>query len=133
MATLNPYLKFDGNCREAMNFYREVLGWDLSLMTVGESPVANRMPVPADSILHGTLSKDDKILMGSDLHWGEPHANANGLQICVNCESEQEITDLFIRLSAEGKVLHMLADMPWGAKFASVIDKYGKYWILNCD
>ncbi len=133
MAKLNPYLKFDGNCKEAMNYYKEILDWELSMMTVGEFPVADEMPAPKESILHSTLAKGERVIMGSDLHWGEPHSNRNGLQICVDCESEQEISYLFLKLSQDGVVTQPLGDMPWGSKFASLIDKYGKYWILNYD
>ena len=133
MAKLNPYLKFDGNCKEAMQFYKKILGWELNIMTVGESPVADDIPAPKDSILHSTLTKNGKTLMGSDLHWGEPHSNGNGLQICVDCESEEEIIHLFAALAAGGSITQPLGDMPWGSKFASLIDKYGKYWILNFD
>jgi PhnB protein len=38
MATMNPYLTFNGNCKEAMNFYKEIFGRELSMMTAGESP-----------------------------------------------------------------------------------------------
>ena len=44
MARLNPYLNFDNNCREAMNFYKECLGGELTLQTIGESPLCDKMP-----------------------------------------------------------------------------------------
>jgi len=54
MAQLNPYLKFNGNCRQALEFYRSVLGGQLSLQPIGDSPAAGQFP-PAmkNSILHG--------------------------------------------------------------------------------
>ncbi len=133
MVQLNPYLKFNDNCREAMNFYKDILGWELSLQTGGESPVGAQMPAPKDSILHSALTKDSQVIMGSDLHWGEELSNGNGNQICVNCESEKEITDFFTKLSDGGKITQPLGDMPWGSKFGSLIDKYEKYWIFNYD
>jgi len=102
-------------------------------MTVGESPVADEIPAPKNSILHSTLTKGERVIMGSDLHWGEQLSNGNGLQICVDCESEQEINHLFMKLSQGGEVTQPLMDMPWGSKFASFVDKYGKNWILNFD
>lgn len=133
MAKLNPYLKFNGDCREAMNFYKDILGWELNMMAVGDSTAGEGMTAPKDSIMHSSLMQGERVIMGSDLHWGEEHSNGNGLQICVNCETEKEITDFFMKLSAAGEVLQPLMDMEWGSKFASVIDKYGKYWILNYD
>ena len=43
---INSYLTFSGNCREAMNFYVTCLGGELVFQTIGESPLANKMPPP---------------------------------------------------------------------------------------
>ncbi len=133
MAQVNPYLKFNGNCREAMNFYKDVLGWNLSLQTVGESPVGAQMPAPKDSIVHSTLSNGTQTLMGSDFHWGEALVNGNGNHICMNCESEEEITALYNGLIQNGTIIQPLSNMPWGGMFAQVIDKYEKHWILSSE
>lgn len=57
MAELNPYLNFNNNCREAMMFYKEYLGGELSLQTVGGSPemAAQMPPEMKDKILHSSL------------------------------------------------------------------------------
>lgn len=56
MAKLNPYLTFSGNCREAMNYYNECLGGELSFIVVGELPVASQVPPSIkDHILHSCL------------------------------------------------------------------------------
>lgn len=44
MTQINSYLTFNGNCREAMNFYKDCLGGELILQTIGESPLAYKMP-----------------------------------------------------------------------------------------
>jgi PhnB protein len=64
MAQLNPYLNFDGNCREAMNFYKDCLGGELSIQKVSESPMmADQMPSQMrDSVLHSSLTSDNIIL-----------------------------------------------------------------------
>jgi uncharacterized glyoxalase superfamily protein PhnB len=64
MTQLNAYLRFYGNCREAMTFYQACLGGELWLQTFGESPMAGEMP-PAmkDNVLHSSLTKDSLVLM----------------------------------------------------------------------
>ena len=58
MTQINAYLTFSGNCREAMNFYKSCLGGELTLQTIGESPLGDKMPPQMkDSILHSTLIK----------------------------------------------------------------------------
>jgi len=67
MAQLNPYLTFNGNCREAMNFYKECLGGELIFQTIGESPMADRMPEKMkECILHATLSNSAMVIMATD-------------------------------------------------------------------
>ena len=132
MAQLNPYLTFENNCREAMNFYKDCLGGELSLQTVSESPVmAAQMPVEMkDSILHSSLISGGVTIMASDLN-NEERIEGTNVHLCINCESENELNSFFSKLSAGGKITAPVADMPWGAKYGSLTDKYGKRWLFN--
>lgn len=132
MAQLNPYLSFDNNCREAMNFYKDCLGGGLVLQTVGEMPAmaAQMPPEMKDSILHSTLTSGDMVIMASDLNM-EKSVEGNTVQLFLNCQSEKELDSFFSKLSAGGKILESLADMPWGGRYGSLIDKYGKRWGFN--
>jgi len=132
MARLNPYLNFDNNCREAMNFYKECLGGELFLQTVSELPAmaAQMPPQMKDSILHSSLTSGDIIIMASDLS-REKRIEGNTVHLCINCNSEIELNSFFSKLSAGGKVTEPIADMPWGAKYGALTDKYGKHWIFN--
>lgn len=132
MAHLNPYLNFDTNCREAMNFYKECLGGELFLQTVSELPAmaAQMPPQMKDSILHSSLTSGDIVIMASDLS-REKRIEGNTVHLCINCNSENELNSFFSKLSAGGKVTEPIADMPWGAKYGALTDKYGKHWIFN--
>ena len=132
MAKINPYLTFNNNCREAMNFYKECLGGELSLMTVSESPVANQMPPQyKDAILHSELKSNGFSVMGSDM---APEAlnDGNTNHMCLICETEEEIKSLFEKLSAGGKIKQPLHEMFFGL-IGSLEDKYGKRWLLEYD
>jgi PhnB protein len=132
MAQLNPYLNFDNNCREAMNFYKDCLGGELTLQTVGEMPAmaAQMPPQMKDNILHSTLTSGDIVIMASDLN-REKQIEGNTVHLCVNCNSENELNSFFSKLSAGGKVTEPLADMPWGGMYGSLTDQYGKHWVFN--
>lgn len=68
MAEFNAYLKFNGNGREAMSFYQDCFGGDLNVMTIGESPVKDQMPVEMhDKIMHALLNSGNIKIMGSEL------------------------------------------------------------------
>jgi PhnB protein len=132
MAQLNPYLNFDNNCREAMNFYKDCLGGQLVLQTVGEMPAmaAQMPPYMKDHILHSTLTSGEIIIMASDLS-REKRIEGNTVHLCINCKTEDELNSFFSKLSAGGKVTEQLADMPWGGTFGSLTDKFGKHWLFN--
>ena len=132
MAKLNPYLNFDNNCREAMNFYKDCLGGELVLQTVGEMPaMAAQMPPDfKDHILHSSLTSGEIVIMGSDLS-REKRMEGNTVQLCINCDSEDQLNSFFSNLAKDGKVTEPIADMPWGAKYGALTDKYGKQWLFN--
>src|SRR5450432_1555764 len=105
MAQLKPYLSFSGNCREAMNFYKDCLGGEISFITVGESPVAGKMPPQMkDFILHSSLKTDDLEIMGTDMA-RESLADGNTVHLCLVCKNEPEIRTLFEKLSDGGKAI----------------------------
>jgi PhnB protein len=131
MTKINPYLSFDGNCREVMNFYQGCIGGKLVIQAVNESPMAGKMPEKYnDAVMHSSLVKDDLIIMASDMHRGELVAG-NNIQLCVNCGSEEEVNQFFNRLSAGGTVIEAPAKMFWGGIFGALTDKYGMHWIFN--
>lgn len=132
MTQLNAYLTFGGNCREAMNFYKDCIGGELVLQTVGESPMAATMPdTMKEYILHSSLTKDDLLLMATDCVGADGLIKGNSVSLCINCGSDKEIKTLYSKLSAGGKATHPLENTFWGAVFGGLTDKYGNHWLLN--
>lgn len=129
MATLNPYIHFNGNCREAMNFYKEILGGELFFQTVGESPMAAQMPQFKDNILHAALSSGKIMIMASD-GMGMEQKPGNNIEQCLVCESKEEIERLFNKLSAGGSVRMPLKEEFFGT-FAMFTDKFGIQWMVQ--
>ena len=133
MARLNSYLNFNDQCREAMNFYKDCLGGELFFTTVGESPMASQMPPSMkDAILHASLTIGSNMLMGSDMR-SKPVTDSDGISLCLNCESEEEINKFYDNISKGGTVKEALNEMPDGAKIGVVTDKYGKGWMFYYD
>lgn len=132
MTQINAYLTFNGNCREAMTFYKACLGGELSFQTVGESPLSAGMPERMKNcILHATLTKDALVLMGSDMLGEQGLIQGNSVALSLNCSSEAEIKSYYTKLSAGGKADHPLEESFWGALFGDLTDKFGNHWILN--
>ncbi len=131
MAQLNPYLHFSGNCREAMTFYRECFGGELSMQTVGESPMVEHMPPNLhEQILHAMLVRDGLVLMASDMLSDEDVTRGNGVRLCLVCTSKQEIETLFARLAEGGQVEHGLEETFFGT-YGDMTDQYGVGWMLQ--
>jgi PhnB protein len=134
MTQINAYLNFNGNCRDAMNFYKECLGGELALQTVEGSPIEAQCP-PAikNQVLHASLMKDAILLMGSDMVGPDGFIKGNTMSLSLNCSSEEEINSFFSTLSAGGKIIHPLRVEFWGAIFGVFTDKFGVRWMLNYD
>lgn len=132
MPNLSPYLTFDNNCREAMQYYHACLGGELTLMPVGETPMAAQMPAHyKDAILHSSLKTADFEIFATDMR-PEALKEGNDVQLCLVCKSEEELRALFEKLSAGGKILQPLSAMFFGL-IGTLQDKFGKRWILELD
>ncbi|MEO6612878.1 MAG: VOC family protein [Chitinophagaceae bacterium] len=134
MTQINSYLTFNGNCKEAMSFYAGCLGGELVLQTIGESPLADKMPPQMKkSVLHSTLTRGDLVLMGSDMVSEKGLVKGNSVSLMLNCSSEKEIRSLYELLSKDGVAEHPLEISFWGALFGDLTDKYGNHWLLHFD
>ncbi|MBK9465761.1 MAG: VOC family protein [Chitinophagaceae bacterium] len=132
MSTINTYLTFNGNCREAMIFYKKCLGGELLLQTTGESPLAEKMrPQMKKIIVHATLIKGDLVLMGSDMVGEKGVLKGNAVSLMLNCDTEREIKKYYTRLSAGGHASNPLQISFWGALFGNLTDKFGNQWLLH--
>lgn len=131
MTQINAYLNFNGRCREALTFYRDCLGGQLSLQKIAESPMAAQMPSQISAhILHGTLVNKGIILMGSDLK-GDQLVPGNNITLRLNCTDEEEINRYFEKLSQSGIIRTPLHQTVWGATYGELTDKFGITWMLN--
>ena len=131
MTQINSYLLFNGNCREAMNFYQECLGGELTLQTIGESPLSGRMTKKMKNcILHATLSKAGLIIMASDVVGEKGFVKGNSISLLLNCSSEEEIVAFYKKLSEGGTKDHPVKESFWGASFGDLTDKFGTNWVL---
>lgn len=131
---LNTYLTFDGNCREAFEFYRSVFGGEFTeLQTFGDGPPD--MPVSEDEknrVMHVALPVGSSVLMGSDSSsFGPPLAVGNNFSLSIAVESRERCDELFAKLSSGGAVIMPLQETFWGAYFGQWTDRFGVNWMVN--
>ena len=130
---LNPYLSFQGKAREAMEFYRDVLGGELTLTTYAEGGMSQG-PDDAEQVMHAQLETPaGYTLMAGDAVAGTPGQTASGVQISLSgpVDADAELTGYWEKLAAAGTVVEPLVTAPWGDKFGMVTDPYGILWMVN--
>ncbi|MGW8557323.1 VOC family protein [Streptomyces tubercidicus] len=132
MATqLNPYISFSGEAKQAMEFYKEVLGGDLAVHTYGnfgsETP-----PGYADKIMHSQLETAGGFtLMGADNPPGTEHKPGNNFAVSLSGDDSNELRGYWDKLSAGGTVSVPLEKQMWGDVFGMCTDKFGITWMVN--
>ncbi len=134
---LNTYLTFDGNCREAFEFYRSVFGGEFSSWnTFADGPPEMAVPeAERDRVMHVSLLVGTSVLMGSDstsVSPGPPPVAGNNFSISVAARSKEHCDTLFAELSAGGQVGMPMQETFWGSYFGALTDKFGINWMVSC-
>lgn len=130
---LNPYISITGGrARDAIEFYRSVLGGEMTISTFGD---AGLVGVPADQVMHGLLETDaGYTLMVADAP-EEVAAVTIGDNISVSISGDAEDAEAlrahFEGLAVDGEVDEPLARAPWGDEFGMLTDKFGIHWMVN--
>ncbi|MBI4219904.1 MAG: VOC family protein [Chloroflexi bacterium] len=131
----NPYLNFNGQCREAFRFYERVLGGKIeSMMTFGETPAAGQMPPGwKDKIMHARMVVGDQALMASDAP-PDRYEKPQGLWVSLNIERPADAERIFKALTDGGAVRLPFEKTFWAAGgFGMVVDRFGTPWMVNCE
>jgi len=129
---LNPYLAFDGRCREAFEFYEQALSGKISfIQAIGESPMAASTPPEAHGrIMHVTLQIGDQVLQGADAPPGQ-FTQPAGFCVAAHFDDFAEGERAFSALAQQGTVQMPFQSTFWAKGFGMLIDQFGTPWIVN--
>lgn len=131
MTQIHAYLTFNGNCREAMTFYRDCIGGELQLQPIQGSPIEGQCQGGKEGdILHSSLTGNGFLLMASDMVGKEGYRVGTNLSLSVACSSEEEMQRYFTSLSAGGHVIEPIRKQFWGDTFGALTDRYGVCWMF---
>jgi PhnB protein len=127
---LNPYVSYRDNAREALEFYKDVFGGNLSINTFGEygDPDAPE----ANNVMHGQLETDQGFtLMASDTPPGMDFNPGNNITISLSGDDEQELRGYWEKLSEGANVTMPLEKQMWGDVYGQCTDKFGVQWMVD--
>lgn len=138
MTTANVYLTFNGNCEEAFNFYKSVLGGEFPYVgRYKDVPDGNDKAVSSEEdnrIMHISLPiGGETMLMGCDTggEWASGFKQGNNFSISLTTDSKEAADRIFNGLSAGGTVGMPMADTFWGDYFGMFTDKFGINWMVS--
>jgi PhnB protein len=128
-----PYLNFNGQTKEAFEFYEQCLGGKIvGMMTQGNSPMADQcQPGSEDFVLHACLEVADQTLMASDSPEGQYRA-PQGLWVSLHIDDIPEATRVFNALAEGGSVQMPFGETFWAERFGMTTDRFGTPWMVNC-
>ena len=141
MCTVNIYLNFHGNCKEAFDFYKSVFGGEFPYVgTYADMPIQEDMPnIPCemkDKIMHISLPiSKETMLMGSDTggEWAPPLQIGNNFSISINTNKKSEAIQLFNALAEGGEIIMPFGKVFWGGYYGMLTDKFDINWMVNCN
>jgi len=132
MLGVNPYITFKGNCRKAIEFYKNALDAEvLFVQTVGESPMSNIGP--PENIMHSTIKVGDSTIMMSDDPRPESPSGESNISLAIGLSDPERAKQLFANLTKDGAVIMPLQKTYWAEAFGMVTDKFGVRWMVNCE
>ena len=127
------HIHFNGQCREAFEYYANVLDGKIgTMLPFSQSPEAGNVPEAWKSkIVHGNIEIGDINIAGDDLQ-PEHYKQPNGFYILLGIEDETKTRAVFESLSKNGKVVFPLQKTFWSPCYGIVIDQFGVPWKVNC-
>lgn len=131
MFHLVPYLHFNGEAEEVLNFYKDAFDGEIVMLNrYGDSP----MQVDEswkNKVIHSRIKIGNNLVMISDSHDGNMSVKEGNIQLSVEVDDEQKLTEIFNKMAEGGKITMPLEKQFWGATFGMLQDKFGINWMFN--
>lgn len=134
---VQPYLYFNGNCREAVNYYADIFGTEEpKILLFGDMPANEDFPLTdeaKDQVLHAEIVIKGTTIMFSDTAKGMPFVVGNNIILTFSSTDMEEIKSAFDKLKTEGKVIMELGETFWSKCYGYLVDKFGIGWQLSLE
>lgn len=129
--SLNPYISLRGTAREALEFYRSVLGGSVEISEFSSFPGQGIPDDEQSLVMHGQLTSDDGfVLMVSDIPSTMEYAPPAGFSVSISGEDAAKLEGFWTGLSAGGTIVMPYETPPWGGRFGMLTDRFGIDWMV---
>ncbi|MFF2089929.1 VOC family protein [Paenibacillus sp. NPDC058174] len=133
--SVDVYLNFNGNTREAVEFYAEVFGTEPpSIMTFGETPPDPNYPLPEEAknlVMHTRLNILGSNVMFSDVFPGMPYTAGTNISLSIVDKDIELLKSVFHKLKEGGTIGMELQETFWSKLYGNLTDKFGIQWQIN--
>jgi PhnB protein len=129
--SFDPYIHFQGDCRAAMEAYRQVFGGTLSIMGYDQMPDAPPELKGSPLVMHSTLHIGGRSLMASDFPPGHAGAPQASVTISHEAGSDAEAKRIFAALAEGGSVMMEYQPTFWSDGFGMLKDRFGTHWMIS--
>ncbi len=127
---LNPYLNFNGNAKQAMEFYASVFGGKLTMTSYADMGAPDT--TDADRIMHATLETDTGYtLMAADLPGTMEYQPMAGCSVSISGDDADSLRGYWDKLSASGTATMPMQKQAWGDEFGMCVDQFGVAWMVD--
>jgi PhnB protein len=134
---VDVYLVFNGDCREAVEFYAKVFKTETpQIMTFAESPQSPDYQLPEEAknlVMHARLNIDGSNVMFSDTFPGQPFVKGNNVTLALISKNTEDLKSWYEQLKDGGTVEMELQETFWSKLYGQVTDKFGIHWQINYD
>lgn len=127
---ITPYIEFNGNCEEAMNFYKNIFGGELTIKTYEESP-EEISDVMRNKVMNSHLIFNEIEIMASDIINDSEAISETSITLVLEYDDLEEAENIFNKLSEESTSNLSFKYSFWGTKFGTFRDKFGIKWMIT--
>ena len=132
---VQAYLNFAGRCEEALEFYTNAVGAEVTmLMRMKESPDPAMKAPPAmdEKIMHSAFKIGQTTLMATD-GMGPEKLEFKGVTLSIEVPDDAEAERVFAALGKGGSVQMPLMKTFWTSSWGTLTDKFGVPWMVGVE
>jgi len=132
---VQPYVFFNGRCEEALEYYCQKLGAEVTFkMRFKEAPPDSGNQPRAgleEKIMHANVRMGSSEWMASDGHCDPAAGPMSGFSLALTADDSASAEKYFNALAEGGQVTLPFQATFWSKGFGMVVDRFGLMWMVT--